>query len=60
MEFSLGLCTNFENKKNDDGHSMLGCCCGLQLGLPNWINYLVDLIDWLVCGVLQRNLKMVQ
>jgi hypothetical protein len=22
---------------------MLGGCCWLQLGLPNWVNYLVDL-----------------
>jgi hypothetical protein len=39
---------------------MLGCCCWLQLGLLNWVNYLVDLTGWLVRVVLQRNLKMVQ
>jgi hypothetical protein len=62
MEFSLGLCTALisEIKENNDEHSMLGCWCWLQLGLPNWVNYLVDLTGWLVRVVLQRNLEMVQ
>jgi hypothetical protein len=43
MEFSLGCALISEIKENDDEHSMLGCCCWLQHGLPNWVNYLVDL-----------------
>jgi hypothetical protein len=58
--FHWGCALISEIKENDDEHSMLGCCCWLQLGLPNWVNYLVDLTGWLVCAVLQRNLKMVQ
>jgi hypothetical protein len=43
MEFHWGCAIISEIKENDDEHSMLGCCCcWLQLGLPNWVNYLVD------------------
>jgi hypothetical protein len=57
--FHWGCALISEIKENDDEHSMLGCWW-LHLGLTNWVNYLVDLIGWLVHIVLQRNLKMVQ
>jgi hypothetical protein len=50
--FYWGCAQILEIKENDDEHSMLGCCCWLQLGLPIWVNYLVDLTGWLVRVVL--------